>query len=181
MKLVVTAAALSRWGSDYKFGTLLARRGNDIVVIGSGDPGFADPLRSVKYGKDPTSIFRDWARILKNAGLSKAGNIIIDDSVFDDAFVHPDWLGKDLKAQLNKWYTAPSAGLNLWENWVWVYKHSRDSQKDLKLQVGPAAANGKESKNIPLAHRRVSISGGPKAGRQRAGGARGPNGQDDGD
>ncbi|MCK4850281.1 MAG: D-alanyl-D-alanine carboxypeptidase/D-alanyl-D-alanine-endopeptidase [Phycisphaerae bacterium] len=173
MKLVVTAAALSRWGADYEFSTLLARRGKDIVVIGSGDPGFADPLRSVKYGRDPTSVFREWARILKNAGLSKAGDIIIDDSIFDDAFVHPDWT----KDQLREKYTPPSGGLNLWENWVWVYKHSRDSQKNLKLQVGPAAANEKESKQVPLAHRRVSISGGPKAARQRAGGLAVPPGQ----
>lgn len=156
MKLVITAAALSRWGSDYKFGTLLARRGNDIVVIGSGDPGFADPNLNVKYKRDPTSIFRQWAKILKKAGLSKANDIIIDDSVFDDDFVHPDWPS----TQLNRWYTPPTSGLNLWENWVWIYKHSRDSQKRLSLQVGPTAAQGHESKKVPLAHRRVRISDG---------------------
>ncbi len=170
MKLVVTAAALSKWGSDHKFGTLLARRGNDIVVIGSGDPGFADPDLNVKYKRDPTSVFRDWAGILKKAGLSKVGDIIIDDSVFDSKFVHPDWPVK----QLNRKYTPPTGGLNLWENWVWIYKHSRDSQKKLKVQVGPAAANAFESnsksKKGPLNHRRVTISGGPKAGRKRAGG-----------
>ncbi len=166
MKLVVTAAALSRWGADYEFGTLLARRGNDIAVIGSGDPGFADPELNVKYKRDPTSVFREWAKIVKKAGLSKAGDIIIDDSIFDGRFVHPDWP----RTQLNKWYTPPSGGLNLWENWVWVYKHSRGSDGKLRLQVGPTAANGNESKQVPSAHRRVSISGGPKAGPKRAGG-----------
>jgi D-alanyl-D-alanine carboxypeptidase/D-alanyl-D-alanine-endopeptidase (penicillin-binding protein 4) len=160
MKLVVTAAAMSRWGPDYKFGTLFARRGNDIVVIGSGDPGFMDPDLNVKYKRDPTSVFRQWAKILKKAGLSKAGDIIIDDSVFDGKFVHPDWPSK----QLNRWYTPPTSGLNLWENGVWIYKHSWDAQKKLKLQVGPTAANGHESnpklKKGPLAHRRVSVSDG---------------------
>ena len=165
MKLVVTAAALSRWGADYEFGTLLARRGNDIVVIGSGDPGFAEPALQVKYGQDPTSVFREWAKIVKKAGLSKAGDIIIDDSVFDGQFVHPHWP----KKQLNRWYTPPVGGLNLWENSVGVCKISRGSGK-LRLLVEPGLNYRPKSKRAPLGHRQVSISGGPEDGKNRAGG-----------
>jgi serine-type D-Ala-D-Ala carboxypeptidase/endopeptidase (penicillin-binding protein 4) len=42
-KILTTAAAMALLPADFKFTTVLARRGNDLVVIGSGDPAIGDP------------------------------------------------------------------------------------------------------------------------------------------
>ncbi|HLL90279.1 MAG TPA: D-alanyl-D-alanine carboxypeptidase, partial [Tepidisphaeraceae bacterium] len=42
LKLLTTAAALERLGPDFKFRTRLARRGDDLVLVGDGDPSLGD-------------------------------------------------------------------------------------------------------------------------------------------
>lgn len=166
MKLVVTAAAVSRWGMAHDFTTLLARQGNDLVLIGSGDPGFGDPALQVTRDEDPTSVFRRWAGKVKQAGITKVGDIIVHDTVFDQQFIHPNWP----KDQLNESYTAAVGGLNLWENMIWVRNMSRDSAGRLSLLVEPSVDYRPASKKVPAAYRQVMVSGGPKAGGNYAGG-----------
>lgn len=175
MKLVVTAAALSRWGADHEFTTILARKGKDLVVIGSGDPGFADPAMQIKYNQDPTSVFRDWAEKVKQARLTKVSDIIVDDSIFDQQFVYPSWP----KKQLNRTYTPPVAGLNLWENLASVQKHGRTSAGSLRLLIEPWINYHPKSKMPPASHRQAWISGGPGAGVGYAGGVNSSSGVDD--
>src|SRR4051794_25875047 len=43
MKLVTTAMALDHFGPTHGFGTKLAVAGDDLFLIGGGDPGFGDP------------------------------------------------------------------------------------------------------------------------------------------
>src|SRR3954469_24360423 len=42
LKIVTTSAALDRLGPDFKFRTVLARRGDDLILIGDGDPTLGD-------------------------------------------------------------------------------------------------------------------------------------------
>lgn len=166
MKLVVTAAAVSRWGANYEFVTLLGRKGKDVVVIGSGDPGFAGPAMQITYNQDPTTVFRDWAGKVKRAGLREVSNVIVDDSIFDKQFHHPNWPSK----QLNRSYTPPVAGLSLWRNLVTVKKTKRDSRGVLELLVEPGISYRPKDKEVPDSRRQVWISGGPGAKAGYAGG-----------
>ena len=175
MKLVVTAAAVDRWRADYEFLTYLARKGKDLVLIGSGDPGFADPALQVKYNQDPTTVFRNWAGKVKQAGISQVANIIVDDTIFDRQFIHPSWPGK----QLNRPYTPPVAGLNLWENLASVKKFGRTSDGQLRLLVEPWVSYLPKDKRPPEAYRQAWVSGGPGAGPGYAGGVNSATGVDD--
>jgi len=175
MKLIVTAAAVDRWGANYAFVTYLARKGKDLVLIGSGDPGFADPALQVKYNQDPTTVFRNWARTVKRSGIRKVANVIVDDTIFDRQFIHRDWP----KNQLNRTYTPPVGGLNLWENLASVKKHGRTSNGQLKLLVEPWISYLPKNKRPPDSYRQVWVSGGPKSGDGYAGGVNSSTGVDD--
>ena len=175
MKLIVTAAAVDRWGADYEFVTYLARKGKDLVLIGSGDPGFADPALQVKYNRDPTTVFRNWARKVKRSGITEVTNIIVDDTIFDRQFIHRDWP----KKQLNRTYTPPVGGLNLWENLASVKKHGRTSTGQLQLLVEPWVSYLPKDKRPPEEFRQVWVSGGPKSGDGYAGGVNSSTGVDD--
>lgn len=171
MKMVVTAAALSRWGTEHEFVTLLGRRGRDLVVIGDGDPGFGEAVLIVNRGQDQTSVFRQWAGTVKLAGMTDVGDIIIDDTVFDQQFVHPHWP----KDQLDKWYASPPGGLNLWENWIKVWQ-SAGSGDRLKLFVEPAVSYSSLASDSAKPNRQVWISGGPGSGANQTGGVRNTGG-----
>lgn len=117
MKLVVMAAAIDQLGADYKFETILATRGDDLVVIGGGDPTIGDE-RLCQARKEPiTAVFHRWVEKLRAAGIAAVpGDIVIDDSIFDLQFVHPTWPAD----QHQKWYEAPVGGLNFNSNCVGV-------------------------------------------------------------
>lgn len=117
MKLVVMAAAIDQLGPDYQFETVLALRGKDLVVIGSGDPTLGDERLCLARKEPITAIFHRWADQLRKAGVSSvAGDILIDDSIFDQQFVHPTWPAD----QHQRWYEAPIGGLNFNSNCVSV-------------------------------------------------------------
>jgi serine-type D-Ala-D-Ala carboxypeptidase/endopeptidase (penicillin-binding protein 4) len=114
MKLITSAAALGRLGEDFKFETRLLKNGEDLVVIGDGDPTIGDLtlLRSAGWGVD--TLFRNWAAVLKERGITSVRNVIVDDSVFDEEFYHPGW--SDTYAHFR--YAAQVGGLNLNVNTV---------------------------------------------------------------
>src|SRR5947207_7064530 len=55
-KLAVSAAALDRFGIDYTFNTYLTYDGENLWLIGTGDPGTGDPRIAKKYGQKVTSM-----------------------------------------------------------------------------------------------------------------------------
>lgn len=78
-KLYVAAAALRRWGADYRFKTRILRRGEishgalhgDLILVGAGDPGFTNAQM--------------WtlAQRVRASGISKIeGAIVVDQSLF---------------------------------------------------------------------------------------------------
>jgi D-alanyl-D-alanine carboxypeptidase/D-alanyl-D-alanine-endopeptidase (penicillin-binding protein 4) len=82
MKLLTAAVLLDRLGPNYRFTTSLhgVRQGNqvnELVLRGRGDPS----LRT-------TDLLR-MAVALKNSGVSKVGEILVDQSYFDAQFVPP--------------------------------------------------------------------------------------------
>jgi D-alanyl-D-alanine carboxypeptidase/D-alanyl-D-alanine-endopeptidase (penicillin-binding protein 4) len=122
MKLVTTAAALRVLGPDFMFNTELNLVGNDpdaatLVVVGDGDPSFGDPKMLAEHGYDVEQLLGAWVDAAKNAGVRRVGSLVIDDRVFDDQWVHPDWPVD----QLNQWYCAQVSGLNFHDNCLDLY------------------------------------------------------------
>ena len=88
LKLVTTSAALDFLGADFRFRTVLARHGDDLVLIGDGDPTFGDVELLHKFGWDTTTVFNNWAVGLAKHGLTHFNRVIVDDSVFEAKFQH---------------------------------------------------------------------------------------------
>ncbi|MAY74365.1 MAG: hypothetical protein CMJ31_06495, partial [Phycisphaerae bacterium] len=82
LKLLTTGAAALVLGPDMVFTTDLAIEGDRLVVIGSGDPGFADP--TLLRESDPPLSVDDLLDRLAGAVADRAptvNEIIIDDRV----------------------------------------------------------------------------------------------------
>ncbi len=117
MKLLTTSAALEKFGAGFRFRTMLYQRGDDLVIVGDGDPTIGDAEFLKPYGGGVTSLFENWADLLKSQGISHVRNIVIDDAAFDDVFAHPNWPADDL----HKRYGAQVGALNLNGNCVDFY------------------------------------------------------------
>ena len=111
-KLLTTAAAFERYGSRATFKTYLYRVGEDLVVVGGGDPGLGDPKLAADANRSMTSAFENWAGVLRQAGMSNFRDLVVDDRVFDSERVNPDWPARDAGA----WYSAPIGGLDFNDN-----------------------------------------------------------------
>jgi len=115
MKIVTMAAAAETLGWDYRFETRLVAEGEirdgtlhgDLRVIGGGDPSVA----SHDFVASP--LFRDWAGVLRAAGITRVtGRIIGDDDAFDDARLGAGWAWDYLAYG----YAAPVSALQYNEN-----------------------------------------------------------------
>ena len=94
MKIVTMAAAAETLGWDYRFETRLVAEGEirdgvlhgDLRVIGGGDPS----IGAQDHGASP--LFREWAGVLRKAGITRVtGRIIGDDNAFDDETLGAGW------------------------------------------------------------------------------------------
>lgn len=114
MKLLTTSAALATLGGDFRFKTQLLQYHDAVIVIGDGDPTLGDAELLKKYGWTTATMFDQWASALKSRGVRRVGDVIIDDSVFDQKFAHPNWPSD----QLHKRYVAQVGGLNFNANCI---------------------------------------------------------------
>jgi len=108
LKLATTSAALDALGADFKFRTALYLHGDDLVLIGDGDPSFGDAEYLKRVGWRSTQVYETWAAQLKKMGVASIRNILVDDSVFEENTLHPRWPGN----QIDHWYVAEVGGLN---------------------------------------------------------------------
>lgn len=115
MKIYVMGAALEILGPDFVFETRLAVDRDNLFVIGDGDPSFGDERLQRRREQPIDADFSRWARTLhKHGRTSFAGDLVIDESVFDNQWFHPSWEQKDL----DNWYAAPVGGLNYNDNCI---------------------------------------------------------------
>jgi len=115
-KLLVAAAALHYLPADFRYRTIIGLLKGDLVVVGSGDPSLGDPVLARTAGEPITAIFLRWADGLKKAGMAKIeGDILFDDFIFDQEYVHSTWR---VEQNLESWYAAPVGGLNFNDNCV---------------------------------------------------------------
>ncbi len=113
MKVFTLAAGILELGPSFTFDTMLGTDGSNVYIIGSGDPGFGDPVLAKALNQSVTSVFERWADVLIQRGMTTIqGDIVIDASIFDQQTIHPAWE----KSDLGKWYAAPVSGLNINDN-----------------------------------------------------------------
>jgi D-alanyl-D-alanine carboxypeptidase/D-alanyl-D-alanine-endopeptidase (penicillin-binding protein 4) len=133
LKLVTTAAALDKLGSSFRFDTRLIRRGDDLVLIGDGDPTLGDAELLQKVGWSSTTLYKAWATSLLKAGVTSVRDVIVDDSVFDEQFVHDAWPAD----QRNLRYVAGVAGLNFNANCLDFYFTATSSGSPISFVTDP--------------------------------------------
>ncbi|MGA3066739.1 MAG: D-alanyl-D-alanine carboxypeptidase/D-alanyl-D-alanine-endopeptidase [Tepidisphaeraceae bacterium] len=117
LKVVTTSAALEKFGPDFRFRTLLLLHNGNLVLIGDGDPTLGDAELLKKVGWDVNTVFSAWAASLVKRQITSVHDLLVDDSVFDMQFLHPNWPAD----QTQKRYDAEIAGLDLNANCLDVY------------------------------------------------------------
>jgi len=130
LKLLVAAAALERFGPGFEYQTRVLVYGDELWVVGAGDPGLGDERIAGRRGQDVNQLFDDWAALLRQAGRLRLGKIVLDDSIFDDQARHPDWPD----SQADRWYQAPVGGLNINDNCLDVSILVRGKAIELRLR-----------------------------------------------
>ena len=101
LKAVTTATALQVLGADYSFETRLLLKGDDLVIMGGGDP----TLFSESFPK--------WLEAVKKFGLKEIkGKIIADSSHFESQRAPNSWPWGDV----GNYYGAGASGLNFNNN-----------------------------------------------------------------
>ncbi|MBA4027628.1 MAG: D-alanyl-D-alanine carboxypeptidase/D-alanyl-D-alanine-endopeptidase [Planctomyces sp.] len=134
MKLLTSGAALVVLGAEYKFRTRMFVDGSRLVVVGSGDPAFADPELLRLSGRSLEEFMGELVEPFVRAGVKGLREVVIDDRVFDREMVHPGWP----RDQLDKWYAAPVSGLNFHANVMEVF-----------VAVGPAVGSAPRVRKVP--------------------------------
>jgi D-alanyl-D-alanine carboxypeptidase/D-alanyl-D-alanine-endopeptidase (penicillin-binding protein 4) len=128
-KVVTLAAAADRLGWDYSFRTDAYVVGTitggtlhgSLVVVGSGDPTIDN------WDGAADRAFASFAALLRQQGIRTiAGDVVGDDSVFDDSLgLGPGWAWDDLPAS----YAAAVSGLQF-------------NQNTAQLAISPGARSG---------------------------------------
>lgn len=124
MKVITTAAGLAYLGKDYKFTTKVGMLGNDLVVIGGGDPLLGDEGIDKSKGRKPGWVFDEIVAKIKEKQIVSFDDIVIDSAFFDDMRVHPNWPTE----QLNKPYACEVSGLNYNQNCVRITARNSNGQ-----------------------------------------------------
>jgi D-alanyl-D-alanine carboxypeptidase/D-alanyl-D-alanine-endopeptidase (penicillin-binding protein 4) len=113
LKLLTSATGLDLFGPAHTFKTYLAQDGDDLWLIGTGDPGTGDPRLAKAAGQTPLTMLEAWAVALEHRGIHRIpGDLVYYDGAFDEQRVHPAWS----KSFLTHWYAAPASGLNFNDN-----------------------------------------------------------------
>ena len=138
-KIPTAAAALLKFGPDFKYQTKIYTNGSieqgvlngDLIIVGSGDPTLGS---SFYDSHDSCFFFQAWADSLKSKGIEKInGNIIGVDNVFDDELIGSGWQIDDA----SYYYGAQICGLTFHENFARVKVESDSSGKEINIKVLP--------------------------------------------
>jgi serine-type D-Ala-D-Ala carboxypeptidase/endopeptidase (penicillin-binding protein 4) len=117
LKLLTSGAAFLVLGKDFEFQTKIIADGDRLIVLGAGDPGFAEPKLLDAMHLSVDQFMDRLVDSVKTAGVTGLREIVVDDRVFDRDFVHPDWP----REQLSRSYCAGVSGLNFHANLLNVY------------------------------------------------------------
>jgi D-alanyl-D-alanine carboxypeptidase/D-alanyl-D-alanine-endopeptidase (penicillin-binding protein 4) len=138
MKLTVSSAALDKLGGDATFDTTLGLAGQDLVVVGTGDPGFGDTTIAEWHNRPDTADLDAWVAALKARGIKEVkGELVYDDSALPAPFVHPSWQTDDLVY----WYAAPVSGLTYNDNCIEVAVAPTELGRPASVEVFPPTSD----------------------------------------
>ena len=138
-KLLTTGTALHVLGPTFHFETKLVRDVNDVHIVGDGDPTFGDMELHPELEGTSERAFLDneldeWVYAIQKSGLSNIDTLFINDSIFDQNFVHPTWPAD----QINNWYCAQVAGVNYHLNVIHFYPSPRSGTRASLGTLSPA-------------------------------------------
>lgn len=114
MKIITSAAALKYLSAGYECKTRIGLCGENLIVVGGGDPLLGDSATDKKYNRNTGWVFENIAAALKTNGKTTIKDIVIDTSIFDDQRIHPNWP----KKELNQWYASEVCGMNYNDNCI---------------------------------------------------------------
>ncbi|MFC1782249.1 D-alanyl-D-alanine carboxypeptidase/D-alanyl-D-alanine-endopeptidase [Planctomycetota bacterium] len=115
MKVITTAAAIDQLGGDFEYKTVVGLLGDNLAVIGSGDPLTGDPVVADRQERDIYYIFQEALKALQKREITElSGDLLIDDFLFDDQRFHSSWL----PSEANRWYAAQISAVNFNDNCV---------------------------------------------------------------
>lgn len=138
LKLTTTATSLEKLGPDFQFKTMLVGHNGDVALVGDGDPTFGDAELLKKSGWDVTTVFKNWADGLKQRGITSVKDVYVDDSIFDEDFLHPNWPAD----QVHKRYVAEVGGFNLNANCIDFYLQTTGRGNVATYKIDPQSDYG---------------------------------------
>ncbi|MDX2176692.1 MAG: D-alanyl-D-alanine carboxypeptidase/D-alanyl-D-alanine-endopeptidase [Candidatus Sumerlaeia bacterium] len=133
LKIFTAGAALDTLGPDHRFKTSIEAVGaiegktlqGALLVRGGGDPALGP--RFQRNPDNTTQVFRDWAHVLKDAGIRKIdGSVVGDDTLFLDDRVSPGWPRRELA----EWYCAEVSALSFNDNTIDVLFRAPKKQNE---------------------------------------------------
>ena len=138
MKLITSAAGLNTFGPDHTFNTYLAYDGENLWLLGTGDPAAGDAPVARRSGNSTTTVLDQWAQALLDRGITRVpGKLLYFDGALDAYGLHPSWEHDDLV----HWYATPVSGLNFNDNCVDVTVTPRQKGEPAGYEVVPAVRN----------------------------------------
>jgi len=140
-KLLTAGAALHILGRSFSFKTTVLQNGDDLIVVGDGDPTLGDTfhLGITNWSKERSMLSAElepWIVSVKNAGVTAVDTLWVDDRIFDREFTHGTWPAD----QINRWYCAQVAGINYHLNVMHFYPEPKS---------GTNASLGKYTPSVP--------------------------------
>lgn len=111
-KLLTSAFALARLGRDFRFTTTVYSLGDDILVVGDGDPTLGDPVLAAAAEKSIYAELDRWAQAIRQTRGTVIGDLVLCTSWLRGSGRHEDWP----RGQWQRWYAAPAASLNFNDN-----------------------------------------------------------------
>lgn len=125
VKLLTTAAALQRLGSQFQIRTSVYGSSDGLRIVGRGDPSLTD------------TQLQELVQQLSRRGIRQVSQVIAEDSYFRGAVVNPTWEWEDVQAD----YGAPISSLILNQNTVELKLLPQQIGQSLRVQwTDPAEA-----------------------------------------
>jgi D-alanyl-D-alanine carboxypeptidase/D-alanyl-D-alanine-endopeptidase (penicillin-binding protein 4) len=139
LKVVTTAAALEKLGPDFRFHTGIYTNGTlsqdgtldgNVILVGRGDPNLMDTEGELLQ----QPALQELAGKLKTMGIKTIrGNVVGDDSYFDDSSHGKGWTAQDLRSA----YGAPVDALSVNNNTFWVYARPTKYMQLVSVGIEP--------------------------------------------